>query len=370
MPMSFGKPCGWFGDKCLICQILALLRRNHFGRSFLHPVRKQQKSIGVLIDRLYLSDSQEHRNAEKAVIMMAILALGMVLDALFGEPNWLWSRISHPVVLIGKLITLGDQHLNRPPWQKAKGAAFLCTVLTITCFLSVALIQLGPIVETLLVAILVAQKSLVDHVGAVAVGLRRSLADGKTAVSLIVGRDTIEMDEAQVTRAAIESAAENFSDGVVAPIFWYMLAGLPGLIMYKAVNTADSMIGYKTEKHIDFGWAAACFDDLLNFIPARLSAVLLSWSAGNLLLKGWRDIVTDARLHRSPNAGWPEAAMARALQIALAGPRSYNGARKEFAWVNKGGNKHANANDIERAVSMLWSAWVLCFLIVVALFVI
>ena len=302
--------------------------------------------------------------------MMALLAISVVLDALFGEPNWLWSRISHPVVLIGKLITLGDQHLNRPPSQKAKGVAFLCTLLTITCLLSIALNKLGPIVETLVIAILIAQKSLVDHLRAVTVGLRRTLAEGKTAVSLIVGRDTTEMDEAQVTRAAIESAAENFSDGVIAPIFWYMLAGLPGLIMYKAVNTADSMIGYKTKKHINFGWAAARFDDLLNFIPARLSAVLLSWSAGNLFLKGWRDIETDARLHRSPNAGWPEAAMARSLKIALAGPRSYDGILEEFAWVNKGGNKHANAHDIERAVRMLWSAWALWFFIVVALSVI
>ena len=299
--------------------------------------------------------------------MMAILAIGMILDALFGEPNWLWSRMSHPVVLIGKLITLGDQHFNRPPVQKTKGVAFLCTLLTITCLLGVALKQLGPIVETLLIAILVAQKSLVDHVGAVALGLRRSLAEGKTSVSIIVSRNATDMDEAQVTRAAIESAAENFSDGVIAPIFWYLLMGLPGLLMYKAVNTADSMIGYKTEKHIHFGWAAARFDDLLNFIPSRLSAMLLCWSAGNIFLKGWRQIVSDARLHRSPNAGWPEAAMARELKIALAGPRSYDGNIQDFAWVNKEGNKQANPHDIERAVRMLWSAWALLLLIVVAL---
>ena len=302
--------------------------------------------------------------------MMGLLAIGMILDALFGEPNWLWSRISHPVVLIGRLITLGDQYLNSPPAQKAKGLAFLITLLSMACLLGIALNQLGPIVETLLIAIFIAQKSLGDHVGAVAVGLRQSLVEGKTAVSLIVGRDTKEMDEAQVARAAIESAAESFSDGVIAPIFWYMLAGLPGLIMYKAINTADSMIGYKTENHINFGWAAARCDDLLNFIPARLSAVLLCWSTGNLFLQEWRDIVSDTKLHRSLNAGWPEAAMARALQIALAGPRSYNGTLQEFAWVNKRGNKHANANDIERAVRMLWSAWALGLLIVVAFSVI
>ena len=299
--------------------------------------------------------------------MMALLAIGMILDALFGEPNWLWSRISHPVVVIGKLVTLGDQQLNKPNAKKAKGVVFLFMLLTISGLLGATLNQLGPIIQTLLIAILIAQKSLVDHVGAVAAGLRRSLAEGKKAVSLIVGRDFAEMDEAQVTRAAIESAAENFSDGVIAPIFWYMVAGLPGLIIYKAVNTADSMIGYKTEKYIDFGWAAARFDDLLNFIPSRLSAVLLCWSTGNFLLRGWCDIVSDARLHRSPNAGWPEAAMAKALQIALAGPRSYDGTLQEFAWVNEGANKHANAHDIERAVRTLWSAWALWLLIVLIL---
>ena len=302
--------------------------------------------------------------------MMVLLAIGMVLDALFGEPNWLWSRISHPVVVIGKLITLGDQRLNKPTAQRAKGVVFLFTLLTISGLLGAILNLMGPIIQTLLIAILIAQKSLVDHVGAVAAGLRRSLLEGKKTVSLIVGRDYAEMDEAQVTRAAIESAAENFSDGVIAPIFWYMVAGLPGLIIYKAVNTADSMVGYKTEKYIDFGWAAARFDDLLNFIPARLSAVLLCWSTGNLLLRGWFDIVSDARLHRSPNAGWPEAAMAKALQIALSGPRSYDGRLKEFAWVNEGASKHANANDIERAVRTLWSAWALWLLIVFILSVI
>ena len=301
---------------------------------------------------------------------MVLLAIGMVLDALFGEPNWLWSRISHPVVVIGKLITLGDQRLNKPPAQKTKGIVFLFVLLTISGLLGTTLNQLGPIVQTLLIAILIAQKSLVDHVGAVAAGLRRSLTEGKKAVSLIVGRDFAEMDEAQVTRAAIESAAENFSDGVIAPIFWYMVAGLPGLIIYKAINTADSMIGYRTEKYVDFGWAAALFDDLLNFIPARLSAVLLCWSTGNLLLRGWCDIVSDARLHRSPNAGWPEAAMAKALQITLAGPRSYGGTLQEFAWVNEGANKHTNAHDIERAVRILWSAWALWLLIVLILSVI
>ena len=302
--------------------------------------------------------------------MMALLAIGMILDALFGEPNWLWSRISHPVVVIGKLITLGDQHLNKPNSQKAKGVVFLFMLLTISGLLGATLNQLGPIIQTLLIAILIAQKSLVDHVSAVAAGLRRSLAEGKKAVSLIVGRDFAEMDEAQVTRAAIESAAENFSDGVIGPIFWYMVAGLPGLIIYKAVNTADSMIGYKTEKYVDFGWAAARFDDLLNFIPSRLSAVLLCWSTGNFLLRGWFDIVRDARLHRSPNAGWPEAAMAKALQIALAGPRSYDGTLQEFAWVNEEASKHANAHDIERAVRTLWSAWALWLLIVFILSVV
>ena len=169
---------------------------------------------------------------------------------------------------------------------------------------------------------------------------------------MIVGRNTASMDQAAITRAAIESAAENFSDGVIAPLFWYLVAGLPGILVYKCLNTADSMIGYRTPRHEAFGWAAARLDDLANWIPARLSAALIMISHGT-----WRDIREDARKHRSPNAGWPEAAMAQVLDLALAGPRSYEGEMTDFPWVNDRGRGYGHPRDIERAVFALWRAW-------------
>ena len=172
---------------------------------------------------------------------------------------------------------------------------------------------------------------------------------------MIVGRDTAQMDAAQVARGAIESAAENFSDGIAAPVFWFALAGLPGVIIYKMINTADSMIGYKTETYRDFGWACARLDDLLNWAPARLSAF------GIWLITGcrtsWGTIVSEAKLHRSPNAGWPEAAMAYALGISLSGPRSYEGKFEKFPWVNAAGRKNIGPVEIEKSIQTLWLTW-------------
>jgi adenosylcobinamide-phosphate synthase len=176
-------------------------------------------------------------------------------------------------------------------------------------------------------------------------------------VAMIVGRDTGPMDEPAVARAAVESAAENFGDGVVAPAFWLGVAGLPGLVAYKAVNTADSMIGHRTPRHEAFGWAAARLDDLLNLIPARLAALLV-W-LGSPRWGDWPGIARDARRHRSPNAGWPEAAMARALGVALAGPRSYGGRMRDLAWVHPDGRRDAGAADIDAAVGVIWRAWAL-----------
>ncbi len=299
--------------------------------------------------------------------MMSFLALGMVIDALLGEPKWIWSRVMHPIVMIGKIISLADKLLNRTSHRKLKGIFFLVLLILLGLFTGWLLSQFGGITEIIVIAILIAQKSLSEHVISVASALRNSIAEGRLAVSKIVGRDTYSMDEPQVVRAAIESASENFSDGVIAPIFWYMIGGLPGMVVYKCVNTADSMIGFKTETYADFGWASARFDDLLNWIPARLSAFVLLMSGGNILLNGWTDIASDAKLHRSPNAGWPEAAMASLLNVALAGPRSYEGRLQDFDWVNKNGNRSASPYEIERAVRMLWLAWTIVFVIVLGL---
>ncbi len=202
---------------------------------------------------------------------------------------------------------------------------------------------------------LLAQKSLADHVRDVANALADGLPAGRKAVGQIVGRDTSNLDEAAIARAAVESAAENFSDGVVAPAFWLAVAGLPGLLVYKMTNTADSMIGYRTEKYLEFGWAAARLDDLLNLIPARLSALILMIAAQKP--GAWAFILRDAPLHRSPNAGWPEAAMAVALDMSLSGPRSYDGVARDFPWVYPEGRKAVGAPAIRASVRMLWRGW-------------
>jgi adenosylcobinamide-phosphate synthase len=202
-----------------------------------------------------------------------------------------------------------------------------------------------------------------EHVSAVASALvEGGLAAGRSTVARIVGRDVSRLDEAGVSRAAIESAAENFSDGVVAPVFWYLLFGLPGLLVYKLVNTADSMIGNRSARHEAFGWAAARLDDLLNFLPARLSVLLIAAPAALAGLDAGRAVrcaLADAPKHRSPNAGWPEAALAGALGVALGGPRRYGEVEVDGAWLNAAGRREAGPDDVRTAVQLIDAAWAL-----------
>ncbi|WP_170360000.1 adenosylcobinamide-phosphate synthase CbiB [Ruegeria arenilitoris] len=284
-----------------------------------------------------------------------MLVCAMCLDAALGEPNWLWSRVRHPAVVMGNIIGWLDKHLNHGAQRRMKGVAVVILLVVGALILGRLLALLGPVAEIILCAILLAQKSLVSHVRDVGEGLRVSLAEGRAKVAMIVSRDTRDMTEAQVARSAIESAAENLSDGVIAPAFWFLLAGLPGLLIYKAINTADSMIGYRTEKYRDFGWAAARLDDVLNLIPARLTCLMIVALSGQWAR--WPDMVADARRHISPNAGWPEAAMARALNVALAGPRSYDGKVRDLAWVNGDAPREIGASEVFRACNMLWTVW-------------
>lgn len=284
-----------------------------------------------------------------------ILMFAMVLDAAFGEPKWLWDRIPHPTVLMGNLINGCDTQYNQSPNAKRNGILLLIG-LVLGAGISGYIISLfGGIITIVVVAILLAQKSLVHHVKAVADGLRMSLCEGRQQVAMIVGRDTSNMDQTAVARGAIESGAENLSDGVIAPAFWFLIGGLPGLLIYKIVNTADSMIGYRTIRHEDFGWASARFDDLLNLIPARITAVLIALPAG--VHGHWRKIVADAKLHRSPNAGWPEATIARAINVALSGPRAYDGEMQDFPLVHTDGARIAGPADIDAACLVLWKTW-------------
>lgn len=283
-----------------------------------------------------------------------ILLCALLLDAAFGEPERIWSRVPHPAVLMGRAVAWLEGHFNQGSSRRAKGVYSLGILIAGGLAVGLGLSALGPVAEVLCAAALLAQRSLVDHVGAVAQGLRTSIDAGRDAVSMIVSRDTSAMDESQIARAALESAAENLSDGVVAPAFWFLVAGLPGIVIYKCVNTADSMIGYRTDKYRDFGWAAARCDDVLNLVPARLTAGLIACVTGVTDLKG---VARDARRHRSPNAGWPEAALARGLDVALAGPRSYDGVLRDFPWVNPNGRRILKPVDIDAGISILWRAW-------------
>ena len=287
----------------------------------------------------------------------ALLIPALLLDAALGEPRWLWTRLPHPAVLMGRAVGWADARFNTGDNRRLKGALVMAGLGLAAMALGWAIHELpdAGIIEVAVAAILLAQRSLVDHVQSVGDALRLSLGDGRRMVARIVGRDTAAMDEPAVARAAIESAAENLSDGVMTPALWFLIGGLPGLMLYKITNTADSMIGHRTPRHAEFGWAAARFDDLLNLIPARLTALLIALTHGRL--DALTPILRDAPLHRSPNAGWPEAAMAVVLNLALSGPRSYHGAMQDFPHVYPEGRRDAGPADIDAACTALWRAW-------------
>ncbi len=295
----------------------------------------------------------------------ALLVCALLLDALFGEPDGLWRRVPHPAVLMGRLIGWCDTRFNRGAHRKARGTLVMAVLGLGALGLgaAIAALPLGWLWQVLIAAVLLAQRSLADHVGAVAGALRLGLPEGRRAVARIVSRDTRGMDGTAVARGAIESAAENLSDGVVAPALWFLVAGLPGLLLYKITNTADSMVGYRTLRHLEFGWAAARLDDLLNLIPARVTALLIA------LVHGRPDagpvVRRDAPLHRSPNAGWPEAAMAVCLDLQLSGPRSYDGAVRDYPLVHPEGRAAIGAAEIDASVQALWRSWGLLLALVV-----
>lgn len=308
-----------------------------------------------------------------SVVILAILFLALMLDRIVGDPSWPWQRVRHPVVIFGAAIDALDRRMNRDSLagdvRRRNGVVAIALLLVGAALaggllhgLFAALGLLGFLLEVAVVAVLLAQKSLKDHVAAVADGLRREgLAGGRRAVSMIVGRDPETLDGAGVVRAAIESLAENFADGTVAPAFWYAVAGLPGIFAYKMLNTADSMIGHKSPKYLDFGWASARLDDLANWPAARLSSLLIA--AGTAIRQGTaaarRSLSVafrDSGLHRSPNSGWPEAAMAGALDIRLAGPRIYGGQLVSEPMINGAGRAEAEAGDIGAAIGIFDAA--------------
>ncbi|MCO5065513.1 MAG: adenosylcobinamide-phosphate synthase CbiB [Rhizobiaceae bacterium] len=297
--------------------------------------------------------------------------LSLVFELCIGYPERLVKSIGHPVIWIGGLISRLDNVLNRPeyaPKARRRAGLFAALVIVLVPALAGLMVQgflgrgwIGVILCGLVGSSLLAQRSLARHVEAVADALESGGIDaGRAAVSQIVGRDPEQLDEAAICRAAIESLAENFSDGVVAPAFWLGVGGLGGGAAYKAANTADSMIGHRSEKYRDFGRAAARLDDLVNLPASRLTALVIvgaAWLRYDADWRGaWNAVRRDAGKHRSPNAGWPEAAMAGALGLSLAGPRSYGGVMVQDAFMGEGGRRNASAADIRRALRLYWTA--------------
>jgi adenosylcobinamide-phosphate synthase len=296
------------------------------------------------------------------------MAVAMMVDAALGWPQRLFVLIGHPVTWLGKLIDALDAGWNRSSdpsaFRRAAGVAVALLVIALA-------VAVGWTIQALLVPAwsrivlvgilawpLVALRSLHDHVAAVACALRSDdLTLARTAIGQIVGRDPASLDEAGIARAAIESLAENTSDGVVAPVFWGALFGLPGIVGYKAVNTLDSMIGHRTSRHESFGWAAARIDDVANLIPARLTALLFALLAARPSI-AMSCMMRDAKRHRSVNAGWPEAAMAGALGVRLSGPRIYDGIVAEEPWLN-GAARDPHAADIEQGLKLYRRAMIL-----------
>jgi adenosylcobinamide-phosphate synthase len=309
----------------------------------------------------------------------ALALLAMLIELCIGYPERLTRAIGHPVIWMGALIERCDRLLNRetaPHLRRVLGVFALAALLGLVGAAAVVVqsqllrLPYGLVAVALLASTMIAQRSLHRYVANVASALDNGLDIGRQAVSHIVGRDTAELDRPGVARAAIESLAENFSDAVVAPVFWLVLGGLPGIALYKAINTADSMIGHRTPRHTDFGWAAARLDDLVNLPASRLAALLLI-AASVLRMDGsargaWRAVRRDAAMHRSPNAGYPEAAIAGALDLSLAGPRRYGGVAVEDALMGNG-RRDADAKDIQRALALYRAADAILLALVAAL---
>lgn len=312
---------------------------------------------------------------------VVLTALAVLIELIAGYPDWLVRSIGHPVTWMGRLIAGLERRWNRetlrPHLRRMLGTVAVLLLVGIVGMVALIiergllLLPFGLIGAAVVASTLVAQRSLYQHVSRVADALESGgIRAAREAVSHIVGRDTETLDEAGVARAAIESLAENFSDGVVAPVIWMIIAGLPGAAIYKAINTADSLIGHQSPRYQAFGWAAARLDDLINLPASRLSAFLIIAAAAvtkeSSAPAAWRAVRRDARHHRSPNAGYPEAAMAGALDLALAGPRTYDGVLVEDAFMGDG-RRAAKATDIRAALAVYRCADTILILLIVLL---
>lgn len=308
---------------------------------------------------------------------LVILAFALLADSIIGDPDVIWRRIPHPVVFFGKMISAlrgwGNKRQYSGRQRRLRGIIGIIIVTCLAGLLGAGVMVMGQslltplwgqatsgLIELIMVTILLAGKSLEKHVKAVAYPLKAGdIAGARFAVSMIVGRNPDQLDQHAIARASIETTAENLSDGVIAPAFYYLLLGLPGIFMYKMVNTADSMIGYKSKDYAAFGTGAARLDDVLNLIPARLTGLLIVLAEPFKMRHTFSIMWRDAAKHRSPNAGWPEAAMAAALDLSLAGPRHYGQRVSTDQALHPEGRRDATATDVLIAVEVMWRAIIL-----------
>jgi len=305
-----------------------------------------------------------------------LLFFMIILDSISGEPAWLYRRIPHPVVLMGKLLSILEKKCNKSNHARSEGRGlgavclliYLTIILYVATFLEIGIYHFfgnlyGDIVLIILASSLLAARSLYDHLQDVVNPLQKAhYQKAQKNLSKIVGRDVTKLGQFGMNRACIETAAENFSDGFMAPCFWFLVLGFPGLVLYKAINTADSMIGHKNDRYLHFGWAAARLDDLANYIPARLTAVIFLLCG---LIKNRHSIVTNFKIcqqqagqHLSVNAGWPECAMASVLDIKLGGPRYYGDHKVDGVWLGMGREK-ATVHDVKGAINICLLSWII-----------
>ena len=314
---------------------------------------------------------------------LTILIIALLIDVIIGDPNWLWKRTGHPVAWFAKFILLFNKirgTSSSSSYVKVLGIIAIFALTLVAILIGILLVQFfsdtlwGLIVSAVIASIFIAQKSLYSHVKQVQKALSgNDLEQSRKQVAKIVGRDPNKLDMSGVARATIESTAENISDGIIAPIFWCILFGLPGLIAYKAINTADSTIGYKNEKYKNLGWATARLDDLVNYLPARLSGFLIAICAPltyGSIKTALSIMVKDAHQHNSPNAGWPEASMAGILGIALAGPRIYSTHTEDGNWINGSGRMIVSSVDVKNTLKILVAVCILLFFILTFLLIV
>lgn len=284
-----------------------------------------------------------------ALILILPLLLGWLLDFIFGDP----SRLPHPIVWFGKMISWGEHRLNKGSHRMAKGAVMAIVLILMVFFVVWGFKQLIPntvlwlILDTIIIFYCLAGTTLIREVREVFLALDRSLDESRQQVARIVGRDTSQLSAQEVRTAALETLAENLSDGVIASLFWFALLGTPGMLAYKMVNTLDSMIGYRTERYKDFGCWAAHIDDVANYIPARLTALLMVIASGKLSLLNF--VWKNGRKHASPNSGYPEAALAGILNCRFGGPHYYFGELFDKPYIGENDRELTTA-DMRTAV--------------------